>query len=687
ICAPGYDVALTVSPGWYLTGNGTSFAAPYVTGAIGLMLSLNPCLTPDEAEEILKVTADAIDALNPNYIGGLGAGRLNARAAVEYITQNLIQVNSSNISCFGSNDGSITLTNTQGSTNSYSWSSIDGSGLITSNENQTGLSGGTYDVTITDSNGCSILRSVTLMEPTELMGTIAVSSYSGGVNISCNGLSDATIDFGITGGTPDYNYAWSTTNGSGVSPSSENQNGLSAGTYLITVTDSTGCFVTDSVTLVEPTLLNASSAISTFPSGDNISCNGFLDGTIDLMITGGVAGYSYDWNTIDGNGLISTDEDQTGLSAGTYTVITEDDNGCKTTTIFTLIEPTLLTANINVLSNYSGLAISCTGQNDGEINGEIQGGSPGYNNVWNTTPGNSGLLLTGLGEGIYTITTIDTNGCVAMATEEISGNLLPVLNPDPGMEVCLGETVAFSSNVNSTAMCSWVLSNGMVLNQSGENVLYLDEPGCVDVQLYVTNDLGCTDSVFLSNYICIHDNPIASFSASSNDVSTVDNLVNFESQSSGASSCEWEFGDGTVANGKDVYHSYASNASGEYSVVLFVYNDFGCYDSTTQVINVLDALIFNVPNSFTPNGDEFNNVFKPVFGSGFSPEDYSLLVYNRWGETVFQSLDLFNGWDGTYNGGLAQQGTYTWTMILKASDQAFNSNSKKTYQGHVTLLR
>ena len=101
----------------------------------------------------------------------------------------------------------------------------------------------------------------------------------------------------------------------------------------------------------------------------------------------------------------------------------------------------------------------------------------------------------------------------------------------------------------------------------------------------------------------------------------------------------------------------------------------------------MDALIFNVPNSFTPNGDEFNNVFKPVFGSGFSPEDYSLLVYNRWGETVFQSLDLFNGWDGTYNGGLAQQGTYTWTMILKASDQAFNSNSKKTYQGHVTLLR
>jgi gliding motility-associated-like protein len=687
ICAPGYDVALTVATGWYLTSNGTSFAAPYVTGTIGLMLSLNPCLTSEEVEEILKITEDGIDYLNPNYIGGLGAGRLNAKAAVEYVAQNMIVASANDISCFGLNDGSITLTNTLGAMNSYSWSSTDGSGLITSNDNQTGLSGGTYDVVITDSNGCSISQSVTLIEPTKLISTIAVSSYSGGVNISCNGLSDATIDFDITGGKPDYSYSWSTIDGSGVSPASQDQNGLSPGTYLITVTDSAGCFVTDSVTLVGPTLLSVSSALSTFPSADNISCNGLSDGSIDLTIMGGVSGYTYIWNTIDGSGLISTDEDQTGLAAGTYTVITEDNNGCKTTTTFTMIEPTLLTANINALSDYSGFAISCSGQSDGEIIGEIQGGSPGYNSVWNTTPANTGLLLTGLSEGIYTMTTIDTNGCVAIATEEVFGNSLPLLHPDPEMEICLGETVTFSSNVSLTEMCTWVLSNGMVLNQSGQNVLYLDEPGCIDAQLYVTNNLGCTDSVFLSNYICINANPIANFSASSNNVSTVDNLVSFESQSSGTSYCEWDFGDGTIANGENVNHSYGSNPPGEYSVVLFAYNDKGCFDSTSQVINIRDELIFNVPNSFTPNGDEFNNVFKPVFGSGFSPEDYSLIVYNRWGETIFHSQDLFNGWDGTYNGGAAQQGTYSWTMILKASDEAFNSNMKNTYQGHVNLLR
>lgn len=84
ICAPGYDVALTVAPGWYLTGNGSSFAAPYVSGTIGLMLSANPCLTFEEIEAILKMTAINLDVLNPTYIGMLGAGRLNARDAVRY---------------------------------------------------------------------------------------------------------------------------------------------------------------------------------------------------------------------------------------------------------------------------------------------------------------------------------------------------------------------------------------------------------------------------------------------------------------------------------------------------------------------------------------------------------------------------------------------------------------------------
>ncbi len=685
LCAPGYDVALSIAPGSYLTGNGTSFAAPFVTGTIGLMLSLNPCLTPKMVENILKITTDDIDAINPNYLGGLGAGRLNSQAAVEYVAQNLIEANVSNISCGGLNDGSITLTNTQGSADTYSWSTIDGTGLISSNENQTGLSGGTYDVTITNSYGCSVSRSVTLTEPTELISTIGISSFNGGVNISCNGLSDGAIDLNVTGGTPDYSYVWSTTNGSGLSPLLKDQNGLSAGTYLITVTDSTGCFVTDSITLVEPDFLTVSSSLSIFPSTDNISCYGLSDGSINLNISGGTPDYSYNWETNNGSGLNSTNEDQSGISAGTYSVLVEDTNGCSASMTFIMTEPTLLIANINVLSNYSGLAISCSGQKDGEIIGEVIGGSPGYNSVWNTAPMNTGLLLTDIGEGFYTLTIVDTNGCQASASKEILGNSLPVLNPDSKMEICQGEIVTFSSNESSSEVCSWFLSNGMILDQQGQNSLYLNEPGCIDAQLYVTNDLGCTDSVFLDNYICVHANPIAKFNTNSDNVSAVD-IVNFESESFGASSYDWEFGDGNFASGEYASHSYTSTQPGKYSVVLNVYSEYGCFDSTSQIINVWDELIFNVPNSFTPNGDEHNNVFRPVFGSEFSPEEYSLLIYNRWGETVFHTQDVLNGWDGTYDGKIAEQGTYIWTMVLKTSGQDYNSNLKNTYQGHVNLL-
>ncbi len=96
ICAPGYDVALTVAPGWYLTGNGTSFAAPYVTGTIGLMLSIKPCLTYEDVLEILQATAVNIDHLNPEYAGKLGAGRLDAGAALAYTYD---------IACHGPNGG------------------------------------------------------------------------------------------------------------------------------------------------------------------------------------------------------------------------------------------------------------------------------------------------------------------------------------------------------------------------------------------------------------------------------------------------------------------------------------------------------------------------------------------------------------------------------------------------------
>ena len=97
-----------------------------------------------------------------------------------------------------------------------------------------------------------------------------------------------------------------------------------------------------------------------------------------------------------------------------------------------------------------------------------------------------------------------------------------------------------------------------------------------------------------------------------------------------------------------------------------------------------------MPNTFTPDGDPLNQIFNPVFGMGASLDDYGFYIYNRWGELIFESHDPAIGWDGPYGAGkdfICQDGTYTWKLILKATDDVIGGGRKKVYHGHVNLLR
>lgn len=96
-----------------------------------------------------------------------------------------------------------------------------------------------------------------------------------------------------------------------------------------------------------------------------------------------------------------------------------------------------------------------------------------------------------------------------------------------------------------------------------------------------------------------------------------------------------------------------------------------------------DEIIYYVPNTFTPNGDEHNNIFNPVFVCGYDPLEYRFDIYNRWGEVVFTSMDVKTGWDGTYQGLPAKEGTFGWKLEYKAE----NTSEKKVLTGHANLLR
>ena len=160
LVAPGYDIALSIANNVYLTGNGTSFAAPYVTGTIGLMLAVNPCLTPAEVEYILKTTAFNVDGVNPAYAGMLGAGRINAAAAVQMAEQMIpidFTVIVSDQTCYSGNSG-IAIYLNSGDTSTYTVHWNDGSHAWT----RTNLTTGTYSFTISSPGGCSIYREVHL---------------------------------------------------------------------------------------------------------------------------------------------------------------------------------------------------------------------------------------------------------------------------------------------------------------------------------------------------------------------------------------------------------------------------------------------------------------------------------------------------------------------------------------------
>jgi hypothetical protein len=146
-----------------------------------------------------------------------------------------------------------------------------------------------------------------------------LSASSVVVDASCNGDSNGEIDLSVSGGTPSYTYSW--TDGGAFSSTDEDLTGLSAGTYEVTITDDNNCVSVHTVTVNEPTTLSASATTTDETMGN--------DGTIDLTVTGGTAPYTFSWT--DGGAFSSTDEDLTGLSAGTYEVTITDDNGCTTT--------------------------------------------------------------------------------------------------------------------------------------------------------------------------------------------------------------------------------------------------------------------------------------------------------------------------------------------------------------------
>ncbi|MGE0090323.1 MAG: T9SS type A sorting domain-containing protein [Bacteroidales bacterium] len=295
IAASGGTGALTytLNPGAIQTNN---------TGSFSGLLAGTYSVDVDDANGCGPITSNSIIITEPSVI------------SIEETSIN-------HILCNGANDGSIDITVTGGTvatTYTYEWSTSDGSGLVIDAEDQTDLSAGTYDLTVTDDNSCTATTSITLNEPTAI--NIDETNIS---NVSCFGLSDGAIDITVTGGTvtTTYTYEWSTSDGSGLVADAEDQSLLSVGTYDLTVTDDNNCTANTSIIISQPDEIVIDSTRIIDATAETAN-----DGSIRIYVKGGAGTYNF---TLNPN---ATQANQTGiftnLLPGDYTIDILDTEGC-----------------------------------------------------------------------------------------------------------------------------------------------------------------------------------------------------------------------------------------------------------------------------------------------------------------------------------------------------------------------
>ena len=566
-----------------------------------------------------------------------------------------LNANTTPENCSGSQDGEIEMI-VGGGAGAYEYS-IDTATTFQSNPIFAGLSGGNYAIIVRDQNNCLDTLEVTVNTLADL--TFDVNQ----VDVSCNLGADGEIEVvNIQNGINPYQY--SVDNGINTQGSNLFSN-LTAGTYDVWVADDNGCSATEQI------LIDQNDPIAVEFNVQDVSCFGVNDGGVTVTTTVGgtpIYQYSIDGINFQGNTVFG------GLSGINYTLSVQDQNACIFDTTFVVNEPDQL------ISETELTPVSCFGGQNGVI--EFQntaGGIPAYSySIDGGANFSASTEFTGLVAGSYTWVVQDANGCQYSETVDLAQPQL--LNPDAIAvdALCHGDCngALVGQAQGGTPPYSFLWSgNGFDQQGAQQNDLC---PG--NYTLTVVDDNNCT-----ATFAIVINQPaevVANFDTEGNEWTILDPTVNFINLSDEATIYDWSFGDGSSSVDVNPEHNYGENAD-TYTVILIAANDFGCADTVRRIITIANEILFYIPNTFTPDGNAFNETFKVEFFAGYEPEDYSFLIFNRWGQLVFEAQSPSEEWDGNYQGRPVQDGTYIWKLEYRETI----TDERYIHNGHINIIR
>ena len=618
------------------------------------------------------------------------------------------------ISCFGANDGKISIAVAGGTLPyQYTWTK-DGANFST-DEDLIDLGPGLYEITATDANNCGPIVSAFMLDQPDALIINPISS----TDILCFGDDTGAIAVDVLGGRTPYVYNWSGPNG--FVNSSKDLSNLFAGTYNLEVTDNSGCTENYTMELIQNTEIKID--VTTI----QISCFDANDASITInSISGGVAGYTIAWSNF-GTGM-----SQTNLAAGTYTVMITDAIGCikefpiiidsppdffvnplvtqlscfgesdasivlnfvggqdpvnvnwsddptagldrnnlepgtytvkitdgmpcvieETFTIFD-IDELIISANITD-------ALECNDVNTGAINTLIQGGTLPYSVVWSN--GATTEDLDAIPPGTYVITITDANGCELEATYEVIRFEPLVLDVETDSIVdCNARTVdqTFTAMANGGVppfQFSW--SSGNVSGINNE-IMTTEQNGLVILD--VVDSFGCTETFSFNVEIPVLG--FAGFESGSIGFDTfgvysILDPIQFTNQATGDfTQISWNFGDGNFSTEENPIHIYT--AEGTYIVTQTVTYPFGCVYTERVSLIVEKGYRLIMPNAFTPNEDTLNDFFGPEH---VGLDKMTFEIYDTWGSLIYSETgDDVQGWDGKIKDYDAENGNYYFTF-------------------------